>query len=474
MKNTSLVLLAISLTAPFSHADIKNFLFARKQAAQARTFTLDIVDSSKAKEGTFTQKTDHFNKDARTFKQRYFVDSTDARGENAPVIYYLCGEGTCEGASDSTLVNKIADKYGAHKVALEHRYYGYSQPFATLETENLKYLSMDQAIEDLAEFQKFAQATMGLNGKWISVGGSYAGELSAFYRLKHPELVVGALASSAPVLAKAAFWEYDTYVAKVAGPKCLAAIQSVVADVEGKLKNRTSAEKVKALFDSSEVKNHVDFLYILADMAAIAIQYGYQTKFCNAITQGLANGNATEAYAEVGLKLFSDFGMTPLQDSFQGAESTNPEDYVGWVGARAWFYQSCTEFGYYQIAAADATNASRSQQLTLDYHNSVCKRLFNIDTQVDTERTNRVYYKNLFDKTTTGIFFTNGQNDPWSNLSIIESNPDSSLNPALPFFTIPGAAHCDDLGRRVSDGLTKAREQFTSLVGEWLGSTASN
>ena len=36
--------------------------------------------------------------------------------------------------------------------------------------------------------------------KWLSVGGSSSGTLLALYRQRHPELVVGALASSAPMI----------------------------------------------------------------------------------------------------------------------------------------------------------------------------------------------------------------------------------------------------------------------------------
>lgn len=417
----------------------------------------------------FDQKLDHFSKsDQRTFKQRYFVDSTFAKGTTAPTIFYLCGEGTCEGATNTELVNSIAKKYGAHRVALEHRYYGYSHPFKKMDSVNLKFLSMNQAIEDLASFQRYAQVQFGMKGKWITVGGSYPGELSAFYRLKHPELVAGALASSAPVIAKDDFFEYDRHVAKVAGVDCLKAIQAAVLDTEAKLKSPSSALAVKKLFKAEMIRNDTDFLYVLADMAAVAIQYGYQKQFCDKVENGLKSGKVTESYAEIGNTLFANFGITSLQDSFQGAESTNPADYLGWAGMRSWMYQSCTEFGFYQISNPNQAESSRSTQISLPYHHSVCKRLFGINKPVNVAKTNAQFYNQLFDAGTKNIYFTNGANDPWSNLSITEKNPNAGSNPGLKFFTISGASHCDDLGNRMSTALGEARSQFDQLVSEWL------
>ena len=57
--------------------------------------------------------------------------------------------------------------------------------------------------------------------KWIVVGGSYAGNLAAWSRMMYPDLIHSAYASSAPVLVKSDFYEYDLMVAKVIGPECL-------------------------------------------------------------------------------------------------------------------------------------------------------------------------------------------------------------------------------------------------------------
>jgi pimeloyl-ACP methyl ester carboxylesterase len=464
---SALQCLTLGLSAS-SFADPKYLLY--QNAMRSDSISQGFEVGTPGQTGEFNQLIDHFNPThTQRFKQRFFVESGFAGSNpNAPVIYYLCGEGTCEGAASTPFTNTLAQRYHAHLVALEHRYYGYSQPFSSLTTANLQFLSMDQAIEDLAEFQKYARDQLGLKGKWIVVGGSYAGALSAFYRLKHPELVVGSLASSAPVISKADFFEYDHHVAAVAGPQCLKAIQTVVAMVEQKLNDPTSTQSVKTLFQAQEVTNNVDFLYVLADMAAIAIQYGAKDQFCNALQDGIANGDPVSAYATIGTELFKNFGTTALQDSFQGATSTNPADYITVPGGRSWMYQSCTEFGYYQTAYQNPAESSRSQAITLQYHNEACNRLFGIHTQVNTDFTNSKFYTQLFAPSVNHIYFTNGSDDPWSLLGITDANPDHARNPLLQFFLIAGSAHCDDLGGRFSAALSTARQQFDTLMQMWL------
>ena len=81
-----------------------------------------------------------------------------------------------------------------------------------MSTANLKYLSREQALADLANFISYQQKAMNLTkNKWIVFGGSYPGNLAAWFRLKYPHLAYGAVASSAPILAKMNFQGSHTY-----------------------------------------------------------------------------------------------------------------------------------------------------------------------------------------------------------------------------------------------------------------------
>lgn len=76
-----------------------------------------------------------------------------------------------------------------------------------MSVENLRYLSSEQALADLAYFIKGMNKKYNLdeNNKWIAFGGSYPGSLAAWLRYKYPHLVHAAISTSGPLLAIADF-----------------------------------------------------------------------------------------------------------------------------------------------------------------------------------------------------------------------------------------------------------------------------
>jgi hypothetical protein len=85
-----------------------------------------------------------------------------------------------------------------------------------MSTENLKYLSADQAMADLARLINYIKVDLKTkNSKVITFGGSYPGNLAAWFRLKYPSVTYGSVASSAPLTAKTNFYEYMEVVGQV-------------------------------------------------------------------------------------------------------------------------------------------------------------------------------------------------------------------------------------------------------------------
>jgi len=78
----------------------------------------------------------------------------------------------------------------------------------------------EQALADTADFIQYLTKKLSLNGKVVVFGGSYAGSLAAWFREKYPNIAVGAIASSAPVLAEVDFKEYFGVVSDSLGTEC--------------------------------------------------------------------------------------------------------------------------------------------------------------------------------------------------------------------------------------------------------------
>lgn len=440
----------------------KQSLLLQSNTMQGHALKLRADGSFRAAEVSFyNQKLNHDDPKSVTFKQRYFVDSQFASGNKSPVFYIICGEWNCAGTGSYSYVENLAKKMKAHLVALEHRFYGESLPTKRLTAEALKHLNLQAAVNDLASFQKYMMNERGMKVKWVAFGGSYAGTVAAFYREKHPELIAGALASSAPVFMKNEFKEYDAHVAKVINKtSCGDLVRTAIKEIEQKLSTPEGALEVKKHFKATNLPHNGDFLYVVADMLAAAVQYGREKMFCSTLQNGT---NLVEAYAKGGLSVLSAMGTTPFEISLAVAERT---DVTAEDNMRQWMWQSCREFGWFQVANGKGKDTSRSSKIDLPYHNEVCKRLYG-KTMGRDGALNKKWYFPLFNPETSRIIFTNGSHDPWLTLSVIDGKEPS--NREFDLFMMEGAAHCNDL--RLATNLPSVSAAHTSMeqiIKEWI------
>eukprot|EP01112_Ceratiomyxa_fruticulosa_P005570 TRINITY_DN1624_c0_g4_i2.p1 TRINITY_DN1624_c0_g4~~TRINITY_DN1624_c0_g4_i2.p1 ORF type:complete len:277 (-),score=50.77 TRINITY_DN1624_c0_g4_i2:719-1549(-) len=211
----------------------------------------------------FTQTLDHYNgADSRTFQQKYYVNDLYWDKDNGPVFLYINGEGPVSGPPSSSTdeVVTLAQKFSAIIVTLEHRYYGQSVPFANNSLQNLQYLSSKQALFDLAHFiVNFTNYVLPpppvvnnpgeiTTRKVFTIGGSYSGALSAWFRLKFPQITVGAIASSGVVNAILDFTAFDEHVAFAAGEDCANALRKVTQLAENAIDAGGDSEKNVKVF----------------------------------------------------------------------------------------------------------------------------------------------------------------------------------------------------------------------------------
>jgi len=174
----------------------------------------NLLPDGTYKELWIEQRVDNFqNNDYASWNQRYFVTSSYSKS-NGPVFLQLGGEGT---ANPIWMSNghwiEMAKKFNAMCFLLEHRFYGKSHPTKDTSTDNLGFLSSEQALADAANFISNMTETHALHGrKWIVFGGSYSGSLAIWMKLKYPHLVFGVVSASAPLNATVNFPDYNQVV----------------------------------------------------------------------------------------------------------------------------------------------------------------------------------------------------------------------------------------------------------------------
>ncbi|KAL6092274.1 hypothetical protein STEG23_026802, partial [Scotinomys teguina] len=183
------------------------------------------------KQGWLEQPLDPFNtSDRRTFLQRYWVNDQHRAGQEAPVFLHIGGEGSLgPGSVMAGHPVALAPAWGALVIGLEHRFYGLSTPTRGLEMDQLRYLSSRHALADVASARQELSRLLNVSSSspWICFGGSYAGSLATWTRLKvpgipwFPHLVFAAVASSAPLSAVLDFYAYNEIVLRSMGQRCL-------------------------------------------------------------------------------------------------------------------------------------------------------------------------------------------------------------------------------------------------------------
>lgn len=437
----------------------------------------------------FTQKLDHFDlSNNQTWSQRYFMNDTFWQKPDGPVFVMLGGEGpeTAAGVAGHFIINEYAQKFGALILSVEHRFYGKSNPTPDLSTANLRYLSSKQALADFATFQQYISQKYGLTSanKWISFGGSYSGALSAWFRQQYPNIITASIAASAPVQAQLNFPEYNEVVSQSIGPQCAATLHSAYTQVNNILNN--DKKKLEQLFSAcSPINTDLDtanFLSNLEDGIANIVQYNedntnYTPMNINAMCERLTTDEPLQALINFNsyMNKLGQANCTQVSYADMVAELQDIRTYPANQGAagRSWFYQTCTEFGYYQTG--DATDQPFPSQVNLPFFLQQCKDAFNITISTAspdyTQTTTNTFYGGralwLNGQSKGKVVFTNGSVDPWHMLSV-RTQP---VNNDVIAVYIPGTAHCADLyspaATDVSE-LTMARAVQVTMLQKWL------
>ncbi|KAJ2780361.1 hypothetical protein H4R18_003493 [Coemansia javaensis] len=455
---------------------------AAKDARRTQTHNLDTPFY-------FDQLVDHRAGPSQgTFRQRFFIND-NSYVPGGPV--YLLNSGETP-ASPSYLTAgepyTLAQATGGLLVIMEHRYYGESYPVGDMSGPSMRYLTVNNSLEDIAYFirngQAFVKGAVGTEiaagAKWVVVGGSYSATLATWARKMYPDLVHAAYASSAPVLARADFYQYDQVVGRAL--PCAGSIAAAVDTLDRILdsRNRTLIDSWKRAFGLQGLAADADFAGALTDQMSFTVQYYMPPAPGSGAPDAIAQlcrwfDNARniplQNMADMTAAYIRDSGIDPVAAYSSGAGATNTalrQD------GRAWFYQTCTEFGFWQSAPPAPYRRLRSKYVTAEWQSRPCAQFFGggVTGRPDTDALNRQF--GGFSPDVTRVVFVNGLHDPWSALSVsstaqtAETTSEDGRNVVI---TMPLASHVADFyfaASRTDFGVDAARKSILAAMQRFL------
>jgi len=264
-------------------------------AAAAADAAAGIVTNSTP--NFFPQLIDHADPARGTFQQRFYVDESAWSGNlSADVFLYIGGEGPLGGTAGG-MPGVLAKERGALQFALEHRYYGDSFPAPLSDRATLSTLRVDAALADLAAFIEAQVAARGLAGKWLVIGGSYPGGLSAWFRQRYPALAAASWSSSGVVNAVYNFTAFDAQVLRDVDAPCAAALHAVTAAFDAAWDDAAARAAMRALFATPDYFSKADMAWMLADGGSMLAQYGQKAALCAGVVDPAPGATPLEAFA---------------------------------------------------------------------------------------------------------------------------------------------------------------------------------
>ncbi|KAG9443562.1 hypothetical protein H6P81_014902 [Aristolochia fimbriata] len=428
----------------------------------------------------YTQTLDHFTfrpRSGLTFQQRYAVNSRYWGGANSssPIFVHTGGEAPLfAGISTTGFFTDNAPHFRALLVYIEHRYYGESVPFGSREeayrnSTTLGYFNSAQALADYVELITYLKRTLSAeNCPVIAAGGSYAGLLAAWLRLKYPHIVYGALASSAPILYFDDTTPIDGYYLiatndyRQISENCFGVIKQSWSEIDriATLPNGLNILSTKFM-TCSVLGKAVELKAYLKQIYTISAQYDYPPHYpvqqiCSAIDGAPQD---SDILGKIFAAVVAIKGKRPCYDVF---ESYFPPSVLD-----GWTWQACSEMVFPLYCDAKKTMFEESH-IDLQGFSEFCRKAFGATPRphwIATEFGGHGM-KSVLQKFGSNIIFSNGLRDPYSSGGVLQNISDS----IVAVYTEQGA-HCLDLFPSSPDApewLISQRMAEVKIIEGWL------
>jgi len=298
------------------------------------------------------------------------------------------------------------------------------------------------------------------NIKWIHLGGSYGGNMAAWYRLKYPEMGVGGIAISGPVEATLDYTGFFTVEGMNFPSACLNWTRRAVAELDTYLADEGAGWK-KITTDFNIVFNGTDtHLSRALWVFQLAWDIIDDRQIC-------PSGNTTLTPYQTLVNAYTVLHPRTPELTYITYEASTVINMYSWL----WYYQTCTEMGYYQTGSDFLNNPYQIQSsfLTPDLFVQACYDGYGVPKDAVSKNidfANTVYGGKGI--TTSNTFFTHGNDDGWSAAGITKGPVPVIGNQV---YVIDKGTHCSDLyfpNSSDSPSLKQAQQAHVDQIKAWI------
>jgi hypothetical protein len=480
----------LSLTLTFLFVIASTFL----ADSQVIDYNIDYIN----------QPVDHFSLNSQTWGQKVLVNGDFWTGaeEKGPIIFMTgCEEDIVDTFEGNGFFNdEVIPQLGAYAIYAEHRYYGDSLPFGndSFLEENLPYLTPEQALADFAQLIPYYKNQI-LNCSECAVivyGGSYCGMLAAWMRMKHPELVDGAMASSAPIRMFDAVVDPEAFYAKstevfnstnISG--CADIIKIGFQNIQEFIsESSTDYQEFNANINFCTPMSSINDVYTLRNWLFGSIsEVSYANQMVN---EGYYAGyrlSEVECLNYENLTVDSSIGeifstMVDAVRQTSGEYTTTcfdlfSNDAVGAspsgddvVAADPWSVLTCGQLaislgadGIHDMYFPDLWNSTSIEQNCIESYNITPQFTWPLDTFGGRNISDYAVYSN--------IIFVNGKNDPWMTGGVTQNISDSVVA-----YLVEDGCHVNDMYGSTpydSDSLKFVRAKEIEYMQKWISEKQS-
>lgn len=366
--------------------------------------------------------------------QRYFANP-DNYQEGGPIFIYVGGDyevGTYW--LEHGHMHDIAVDLNGFVFGSEMRFFGRNHPTSDVSTDNLRFLTTEQVLADLAfMIDHIKQEDPRLtDARVILVGTAFGANVATWFRARYPAHSDGVWSSSSYVEARMNYAEYFEMIGNDINTfgsfGCYRRIWRAFRTIQ----NLIEASRSQVLDDlfhlchplnassTLEVQHFYEEVAGAIAIATIGGGFNYVFDLCDSLTNADTSND---------LIAFADWfslehrGGPCFEQSFQEVVDFHSE--TDWsalgvlTGRRQYQYLACTEYGWF--ATTDSDNQPFGNQIDAAYYVELCRQIFG-DWMTDEAIRNGTESFNLsFGGTQpdiTNAFFTNGELDPHRLLNV--------------------------------------------------------